>query len=292
MQTAPDAYPLPNLPPAPTLDTSTVRAAERAEASAWTGGYAALIASGAAGSVGAELIEEPQANSIFTGAVPDWSLNRLLGLNAGASVDEPWLETAVARYAERGLPCTLAHNERLDADRCLGAWLRARATRQARPWCKMLRSTAAPPLASTALTLRHAGPEDREAVGALMQAGFGLPAAMARCFTSVIGHKDWVWYLACAAGQPAAVGALHLADGGVGWMGMAATAREHRGQGAQGAIMAARIAEAGRRGCSWVTTETGIPVDDAPSPSLNNMLRLGFGAICVRRNWIVDPPAG
>lgn len=66
---------------------------------------------------------------------------------------------------------------------------------------------------------------------------------------------------------------------------------DHRGKGAQAALMAERIAQAQRERCEWVTTETGIAVDRVPTPSLDNMLRAGLGALCIRRNWVFDPPA-
>jgi GNAT superfamily N-acetyltransferase len=64
--------------------------------------------------------------------------------------------------------------------------------------------------------------------------------------------------------------------------GLGATLAEHRGQGAQTALLAARIEAAREAGAGVLTTETGIPAPGEAGPSFHNIQRAGF-AIAYRR---------
>ena len=78
-----------------------------------------------------------------------------------------------------------------------------------------------------------------------------------------------------------------------GWGGSASAppGPEHRGRGAQGAILAGRIDRARELGLRRVATETGVPREDGPGPSYRNILRAGFEEIEVRPN-LASPPRG
>jgi GNAT superfamily N-acetyltransferase len=69
-----------------------------------------------------------------------------------------------------------------------------------------------------------------------------------------------------------------------------ATRPEHRGRGAQGAILAGRIERARDLGLRWLVTETGAPRQDGPGSSYRNILRAGFREIEVRPNLASPPP--
>lgn len=63
------------------------------------------------------------------------------------------------------------------------------------------------------------------------------------------------------------------------------TACRARAQGAQSALLAARIRRARELGCELVVTETGERRDDRPSNSYRNILRAGFSEVAVTANW-------
>ena len=69
-------------------------------------------------------------------------------------------------------------------------------------------------------------------------------------------QPNWRAYLGLDGGRAVASGFLYLC-GDDAWLGMGATLPEHRGRGAQGALMALRIREAIAAGCSRIATETG-----------------------------------
>ena len=102
---------------------------------------------------------------------------------------------------------------------------------------------------------------------------------------AIVGRPGWSCYLAFPGDQPLAAGALYVAHG-VGWLGFAGTVPEHRGRGAQGAVLAARAREAAELGCTALTTETAERVEGRPSNSYRNILRAGFREVYVRPNWL------
>ena len=73
---------------------------------------------------------------------------------------------------------------------------------------------------------------------------------------------------------------------GAGYLGLAGTAPEHRGKGAQSALLAARIERARELGCDAVFTETGEQLPDRPSASYRNIVRAGFEELYVVPNWL------
>src|SRR5436190_44559 len=98
------------------------------------------------------------------------------------------------------------------------------------------------------------------------------------------GRPAWSCYVAYDGEEPAGAGALFV-HGDVGWLGFAATRPRLRGRGAQSAILAARIEDARKQGCSTVTTETGAIEEGRPSNSYRNILRAGFREAGVRANY-------
>jgi hypothetical protein len=68
------------------------------------------------------------------------------------------------------------------------------------------------------------------------------------------------------------------------WLGFGATLKSHRGRGAQGAILAARIRAALEAAAKSISTETGIPHADETGPSFKNIQRAGFRIAYERPN--------
>ena len=85
--------------------------------------------------------------------------------------------------------------------------------------------------------------------------------------------------------EPAGAGALYAAEG-VAYLGFAATLAEHRGKGAQNALLATRIRRAAELGCDLVITETGERTGNRPSNSYRNILRAGFEEHAVTAHWL------
>jgi GNAT superfamily N-acetyltransferase len=109
-------------------------------------------------------------------------------------------------------------------------------------------------------------------------------------YVALAPQAKWHCFVAFDGETPAGAGALFIA-GEVGWLGIAGTIPEHRGKGAQGAILARRIEAAAATGCALVVTETGEPRDGQPGASYRSILRAGFEPQYVRPNYLSSPEA-
>ena len=72
---------------------------------------------------------------------------------------------------------------------------------------------------------------------------------------ALTARPEFDLFLAFHGDSPVATGLLCV-DGGLGYLGMAVTLPEYRGQGAQSALIAARMRRAAERGCRYVYSET------------------------------------
>ena len=86
--------------------------------------------------------------------------------------------------------------------------------------------------------------------------------------------------LACIDGEPIAWATSYFAEGGV-LLGNAFTLPEHRGRGAQTALLAARLHRAAARDAGAVVTDV-----EPDTPSLRNALRAGFEVLSTREVWM------
>jgi GNAT superfamily N-acetyltransferase len=114
--------------------------------------------------------------------------------------------------------------------------------------------------------------------------GFELPEWSASLAENVVGRPGWSCYVAYDGDEPAGAGALYVHER-TGWLGLGATLPRFRGRGAQSALLATRIEDARRQGCTAVATETGELEDGRPSNSYRNILRAGFREAGVRPNY-------
>jgi GNAT superfamily N-acetyltransferase len=115
---------------------------------------------------------------------------------------------------------------------------------------------------------------------------YALPVE-AEPFVARIVETPWEAWIAVSDDEPAAAGALY-ADGNGAYLGFAATVPEHRGKGAQNALLATRIHRARELGCRWVSTETGEQRPGDRSGSYRNILRAGFSEQYVVANFRGD----
>ena len=161
--------------------------------------------------------------------------------------------------------------------------LRERGFTDGYAWMKFSRDTR--PADTRETTLEVEATSDGEAFSRILAAAFELPVEDALGWATVAGRAGWDLFLARRDGEPVAAAALFV-DEGAGWVGAAGTLPGHRGKGAQGALLAARIARARERGAELVVTETGERVAGRPSGSYRNILRAGFGEAYLRPNLV------
>jgi GNAT superfamily N-acetyltransferase len=196
--------------------------------------------------------------------------NRVLGLDSIDRVDE-----IAAFYGDTAWW--------VSDSRGLGPELEARDFVRDYGWMKFSRGVS-PRRATCELSIVAVEPARAGDFATVVAGGYDLPEWSEPFAADVVGRPGWSCYVAYDGERPAGAGALYV-DGSVGWLGFGATLPDFRGRGAQSAILAARIEDARRQGCSTVVTETGELDEQRPSGSYRNILRAGFREAGVRPNY-------
>ena len=140
---------------------------------------------------------------------------------------------------------------------------------------------------SPELTVHEIGRESATVFCEIVGSAFGLPLVVEPDLVSTLGHPDWHYYMAFIDGRPIA-GAAMFVQGDGAWFGVAGTSTDARKHGAQSALLARRMVDAKRLGCSWVTAETAPDTAEQPNPSYRNMLRLGLRVAYLREKYLFE----
>lgn len=267
-------------------DMDPVRRCELAEIRAWASAWEAPPAS-VGERLGLSLRRDGMATVFQATGAPVWSFNRIVGLGLDRPAERDWVDAQLHRFVESGAPhgvglCPAARPAEIPA------WLEERGLRRTTVLAKMMRSTDDPPTGGGDVTIRPVGREDADRFAHAATRGFGMPEVFGEWFASLPGRRGWRLYLALHAGEAVGTGAFFV-SGEVAWLGFGSTVPEHRGRGVHRAVMARRMRDAADLGCRWLCTETNLAEGDEPTPSLNNMKRLGFELAYARPNYVRDP---
>jgi GNAT superfamily N-acetyltransferase len=202
---------------------------------------------------------------------PALELNRVTGVS-----DELDLDAVADAYA--GKAHLVSTPPWLDG---LAGRLEARGYTPSYAWMKFERGLEPAAPVETALRIEDA--DDPALFGATLAEGFGAPADAGPAF-ALARRAGWHCFLAWDGDEPAAAASLFV-NGGVAWLGGAATRPAFRGRGAQPALIAARIERAREAGARRLCVETGERVPARPDQSYRNILRAGFREAYLRPNW-------
>ena len=235
-------------------------------------------------SLGLESAEIHRALFLMATRVPQFQFNFLNG--AGLNGDDGRsITTAVNRFRAAGqrkfiIQIPPGPNALACADRARDAGLKEHPL----AWAKFCRSTAKAPSVDSPFEIREVGPERRDDFGTTVVAGFGMPPMFTTWLVEIVGRPRWRTYVSYSEGTPAGAGAIYV-DGEFAWLGIGATRPELRKRGGQSALLARRIADAGKSGVKYVVTETGVPQPGQPAPSYTNIRKAGFDVAYERPNW-------
>lgn len=170
----------------------------------------------------------------------------------------------------------------------LAAWLERRGLTRGYAWMKFFRPCDAAPESTCDLDVRVIGSELGSEFGRIVASGFGLPESVVPWVAALAGRPNWTCVMAFSGRTPVATGAVYV-SGDHAWLGFGATLESHRRQGAQAALLARRISEAGALGARVAVTETGERLPGKPSGSYRNILRAGFEEAYLRHNYLPSP---
>lgn len=214
------------------------------------------------------------------------ALNRVLGLGIATPPDEGDVERLVENYARAGACRFFAQLSPTTYDPELIDLLQARGFRHYNNWVKLERDVAVePPEVETDLSVREIGAEGARDFGDIIVRCFRWPGELGGWASALVGREGWHHYMAFEGERPVATGALFVA-GEHAWIDFAATLPEYRNRGAQRALLARRMRDAGRLGCRTLVVEAAEETSQRRSPSLNNLLGFGFRVAYVRPNYI------
>src|SRR4051794_1344718 len=232
--------------------------------------YAAMVDAFRAVPEIGEMAEIGGATCIVVRGLGSRMFNRVLDLTTTEPLDE-----IAAFYSDE--PWWLADSHGL------GPELEERGFVRDYGWMKFSRGVG-PREAQSDLDVRLLRPNRAADFAAVVVEGYEIPEWTAPLAANVVGRPGWSCYVAYDGADPAGAGALYVHEG-VGWLGYAATLPRFRGRGAQSGILAVRIENARKQGCSTVVTETGELRKGRPSGSYRNILRAGFREAGVRANY-------
>lgn len=257
-----------------------VRIADRSEAAAYRSLIACARAAAQEGFAGTDL---GGALALRSDAVRTSVLfNRVIGLGADQEVSEALLDQVAALYAgsqtpEAGAvrtPWAIEVSVPVENE-VFRNWLKARRMRRGLATAMLMRRCDELPEVNTGLRVERVGAEFSAACCEIWAEVFRVAAPVQALLEKAAGQTGFRQWVAFDGDQPVACSLSHLADGVV-WLGWSATLPSHRGRGAQNALLAARLRDAGAAGCDWATSETAMGTPEQPDPSLRNVLRLGF----------------
>jgi len=225
--------------------------------------------------------------ALFAPAFDIVLFNRTIGLGVRVPATRESVDALIAKYRASGVTRFGIQLSPAARPADVSGWLTAHGLQVSDSWTKVYMPHDAGRAADTDLRITRidAGLADRFADVACT--AFGMPPALRPFIGATIGKAGWHHYIAWDGPEAAAVGALFV-KGDVGWLGIGATLPAYRRRGAQGALMARRIADGAALGCRWFTSETGQDLPDKPNSSFHNMLRTGFSVAYHRPNYMPE----
>ena len=227
--------------------------------------------------------ETPAGWLLLAPALDILLFNRLIGTGVGRLATQADLVAAVARFRAAGVRNFGVQLSPAAQPAGVTGWLAGAGLAPRDRWTKVFRR--ADPLApvSTELRIEFVVPDKASTFAGVTIAGFGMPPQLRPWIASTVDRDGWRHYLAWSGNEAVAGGALFV-HGDVGWLGIASTLPAARRRGAQGALMARRLADGIALGCRWFVTETGEDLPERPNPSFHNMVRAGFKVAYHRPN--------
>jgi GNAT superfamily N-acetyltransferase len=212
--------------------------------------------------------------------MPDFAMfNRATGLGLDEPATEKLVDEMLAFLAGTRSYVSVAPDAEPPE---LRDWLQSRGLTPGYGWTNFVGPATDPSEAQTALRIERA--VTGEAFGAAAAGGFEMPDVFREWLALLPARDGWHCFVAFEGDEPAGAGALYV-TGKIGWLGIGATVPEHRGKGAQSALIAKRIEAAAELGCEVVVSETGKPIDGRAGPSYRNLVRAGLEPVYVRPSF-------
>lgn len=270
-------------------DADLAALAEHIESRAWTD-IVAAAPPWLRQSTGLRMEEVGGVVALIAPSLDSLLFNRVIGLGEHAPATHDLIRAVIDRYLTFDVQHYWVHAGPYARPARLGGLLQENGLEPyQRSWVKMIRPARHAVHAQTALNIRLATVAEATTVASIVGPGFDLPQHGAELFAGLVGRRRWQVFVAETSKQVVAAAGMFI-EGDVAYLCFASTLPQFRRQGAQRALMEARINVAVAAGCHWIATETGFPLAaDEPNASYQNMLWAGFRPVAIRDNYA---PAG
>lgn len=225
------------------------------------------------------------AVAIYTSEIDTLAFNRIVGFGFDGDTTAERLEALCDIYRERKVPRIFLQLIPPLQTPELEAQLAEHGFHYYNNWIKLTRDCEPIQPVKTDLRIEQIGPEYSDEFSEILIDAFEWDQRLAPLVAATVGLPNWLHYLAFDKDKPVATAALYVA-GVYGWIDMAATLKEYRGRGGQGALTERRFADAARLGVETLTVETAEQTPDNEAPSYRNMIRYGFKPIYARPNYL------
>lgn len=236
--------------------------------------------------LGLHLEQVGDATALVCDKVPDWLLNRVLGMGVASEANTHDIHYFMGLYRNKHLPFSIAlspyaHPARLTNE------IEDLGFENMLDWAKMVRGDQPPEPVDTPLRIESASPELYERVTSLLLEGFGMPGMLHPIFASAVSMPTNRVFIAWDGDEPVAAAIISII-GTLGHLNTACTLPAYRGRHAHRALLVKRIEEGIRHGCKLFVAESGI-LPDAPNLSLHNLAQAGFEMAYKRPNYVLKP---
>lgn len=235
---------------------------------------------------GFEVEETSEYVARFAPSMDVMMFNRAVGLGVNAPVARATIDGLIDRYQAKGLK-NFAFQISPEAKPAEAHdWLTSRGLRVRDYWVKGYRSADRNLTMKTDLRIEQIDKSQATVFGEIVCGAFGMPTTLLPVIAAPVGLPGWNHYIAWEGTSPAAAAAL-MVRGATGWLGIGGTRPEFRGRGAQSALIARRVRDGSKLGCTMFVAETWKERPDAPNPSYHNMLHTGFVMAYDRPNYML-----
>jgi GNAT superfamily N-acetyltransferase len=222
----------------------------------------------------------------FAPAMDIMMFNRAVGLGVNTPVSKETVDVVVQRYRDKGLRNFAIQLSPEAQPAEAHEWLLSQGLEVRDYWAKGYRPADKNLMMKTDLRIEQIDKSQATIFGETVCAAFGMPLSLLPVISAPVGLPGWNHYVAWDGDSPAAAAAIMVRDG-TGWLGIGGTRPEFRGRGAQSALIARRIRDGSKLGCTMFVAETWKERPDKPNPSFHNMLHTGFIIAYDRPNYML-----
>jgi GNAT superfamily N-acetyltransferase len=152
-------------------------------------------------------------------------------------------------------------------------------------WVRLIRDNSPAKKTKTNLNIKTIEVNESKASAQIVVNAFEWPEELVDWIAAPVGRKKWHHYMAFENNVPVATAAFYL-GGEYAWFDFAATHPQHRGKGAQSALLAERIEDCRALGVKEMIVETAEQTTEKESPSYRNVLKSGFKEAYKRPNFL------